>query len=330
MTTKKNKTILIILAVIVILLAIISIIGIFLYKNEPEVLQGQIEATEITISGKLLGRIDKFLVKEGQQVRKGDTLVIINSPEVDAQLEQATAMENVARYQNQKVDAGTREQLINALKQAWIAAKADRDLARKTYERVERLYKDSVATAQKRDEAYALYQSAQAAEKAAYNQYQLAFTGAQKEDKESARALVNAARGTVNAVQALLTDSRLTAPESGEIAAIYPTVGELVMPGAAIMNLVVLTDSHVVLNVREDQLPFFYMGGQFRGKVPALGNEEVNFNVSYISPLGSFATWRSTKQTGSYDVATFQIKAYPTDHIDGLRPGMSVLVTLYK
>lgn len=118
--------------------------------------------------------------------------------------------------------------------------------------------------------------------------------------------MVDVARGAVGEVTALLQDARLTAPESGEIAAVYPERGELVGAGTPIMSLVVLEDAHAVLNVREDLMPRFRMGGTFRADVPALDRRGVVFRVYYISPLGSYATWRSTKQAGSYDLRTLR------------------------
>ncbi|MCH5327687.1 MAG: HlyD family secretion protein [Coprobacter sp.] len=317
-------------AFIVILVAVIavSVTGILLSGHHPIVLQGEIECTEIRISGKLPGRIDTFLVKEGQPVKKGDTLVVINSPEATAKLNQANALENVARYQNQKVDRGTRSQVTESMLQLWNKAKSDLQLARTTYNRINNLYKDSVVTLQRKDEAEALYKAASANEKAAYQQYLMAADGAEIQDKESARSLVNAAKGSVEEVEALLRDARLTAPESGQISAIYPKRGELVGAGSPIMSLVVLEDAHVVLNVREDLLPRFKMGGRFNGDIPALGEKGVGFEINYISPLGSYATWKSTRQTGSYDMKTFEIHAVPDAVVPGLRPGMSVLVSL--
>ena len=74
------KTISITFIVILIVTVVVSIIGMLLMSRQPMVLQGQIEATEIRISGKLPGRIDSFLVEEGEWVKAGDTLVVINSP----------------------------------------------------------------------------------------------------------------------------------------------------------------------------------------------------------------------------------------------------------
>ena len=317
-------------AFVIILLAvgIFTGLGVILMHKQQLVLQGQAETTEIRISGKLPGRIDTFFVQEGDWVHQGDTLVVINSPEVYAKYQQVNALEQVAVQQNKKIDAGTRRQIVATALQLWNKTKSDLTLAQTTYNRILTLYKDSVVTSQRKDEVEAMYKAAQAAERAAYEQYQMAVDGAQSEDKASARSMVNAANSTVDEVSSLLVDARLIAPEDGQIATIFPKRGELVAPGTPIMNLVVMDDIHVVLNVREDLMPDFRMGGTFIGDVPALAQKGIGFKIYYISPLGSFATWKSTKQTGSYDLQTFEIHARPTKKVEGLRPGMSVLVEI--
>ena len=325
----ENKLLLKITTLIVVIVAFVSIFGMVLYRTSPEILQGEIECTQVKISGKLLGRIEKFYVQEGDPVAAGDTLVLVNSPETNAMVQSARAMKDAAYYQQQKIDAGARKQTIASLKQIWMAAQAQASLASSTYERIENLYKDSVVTLQRRDEAQALAQSATAAEKAALYQYQMAMEGAQKEDRQTAQAMVNAAQGSLNEVTSLMQDSYLTAPVAGTISEIYPSQGELVMPGTAIMNLLETEDNHVVLNIREDLLDSFLPGCAFTGKIPALGNTEMEFVVYYASPLGSYATWQSSRQSGSYDLTTFKIKARAANGTplkEELRPGMSVIV----
>lgn len=324
----NSKTLTWAFVIIMVAIGLLTALGMVFLEKQPLVLQGQAEATEIRISGKLPGRVDTFLVREGDWVHQGDTLVVINSPEVYAKYEQVNALEQVAKQQNQKIDAGTRQQIIATVQQLWNKTKSDLTLAKTTYSRILTLYKDSVVTSQRKDEVEAIYKAAIAAERAAYEQYQLAVDGAQSEDKASANSLVDAARSTVNEVSALLMDARLTAPEDGQIATIFPKRGELVAPGTPIMNLVVMNDVHVVLNVREDLMPHFQMDGTFVADVPAIGKKDVEFKIYYISPLGSFATWKSTKQTGSYDLCTFEIHARPTQKVEHLRPGMSVLLTM--
>ena len=308
----SNKNISIAFIVVLIVTVGVSVIGMSLMSRQPMVLQGQVEATEIRISGKLPGRVDSFLVQEGDWVKAGDTLVVINSPTIEAKYRQVNALEQVAQEQNKKIDAGTRRQIIATALQLWNKTQSDLTLAQTTYQRILTLYKDSVVTSQRKDEVEAMYKAAQAAERAAYQQYQMAVDGAQSEDRAAARSLVDAARSTVDEVSALLVDSRLTAPEDGQIATIFPKRGELV--------------AHVVLNIREDLMPQFKMGGTFKADIPALGKKDIEFRIYYISPLGSFATWKSTKQTGSYDMQTFEIHARPVQAVEGLRPGMSAIV----
>lgn len=326
---KDNRLIYKITMLVVVIVAIISIFGMILYRSAPTILQGQVECSQIKISGKLLGRIEKFYVREGDIVKAGDTLVLINSPETDALMLSASAMKNAAASENRKIDKGAREQVIASLKEAWLAAQAQASVAASTNERVERLYKDSVATLQRKEETAALAQAAAAAEKAARYQYEMALEGALIEDKEAAKALVDAAQGNVDEIKALLKDSRLTAPADGMISEIYPSQGELIMPGSSIMNLLVLEDAHIVLNIPENLLHHFRQGKKFKGKIPALENTEMEFEVYYTSPLGSYATWQSSRQSGSYDLITFKVKARPTKHSREsaqLRPGMSIIV----
>ena len=307
---------------------LITVIGMLTTKKPPLTLQGEVEATEIRISGKLLGRIDSFLVREGDIVRKGEELVVINSPIVEAQYRKSEALHRAAQEENRKLDVGTRRQVVESAYQMWQSAKSQAELAEKTYRRVLTLYRDSVVARQRYDEAEAAMRSTASAERAAYEQYQMAVEGAQREDRIAGKSLVEVAASGVDEVQALLVDARLSAPADGQIAAIFPKQGELVAPGAPIMSLVVIDDCYIVFNVREDLMPHFRMGGHFTVRIPALGRDDVELEVYYISPLGSFATWKSTKEAGSYDMRTFEVKLRPLSPIEGLRPGMTTILSI--
>lgn len=308
------------------LVVVVTIVALLVSPKPPLTLQGEVEATEIRISGKLLGRIDTFLVSEGSRVRRGDTLVVIHSPIVEAQYRKTEALHRVSEEENRKVDAGTREQVVTSSYQLWLASKSQAQLAEKTYERVCVLYGDSVVPRQRYDEAEAAMMSARAVERSAYEQYRLAKEGMLREDREASRNLVTAAASSVDEVAALLDDARLVAPDDGQIANIYPKRGELVAPGSPIMSVVVLDESYVVFNVREDLMPHFRMGRRYVASVPALARTDVPLEVYYISPLGSFATWKSTRQAGSYDMRTFEVRLRPTTEVEGLRPGMTALI----
>ena len=323
---KKERSLVVGLIALIVIIVVLALIGLFLLKPEPQIIQGQAETTQVRVSGKLPGRVVEFMVEEGQHVLAGDTLVHIHSSLVEAKLSQAEAMETVAKAQNKKVDSGTRVELLNSAYDMWQQAQAGLTIAKKTYERMQSLYKKGVVSEQKRDEAEAAYKAMVATESAAKSQYEMAKAGAQAEDKAAAAAMVAAAQGSVAEVESILSDSYLTAPTDGEISDIFPNVGELVSLGAPIMNVLKLDDMWVSFNVREDLLENLTMGAEVQAIIPALENKEVTLKVFYIRDMGSYAVWRATKVTGQYDAKTFQVKARPVEPVDNLRPGMSVLL----
>ncbi|MBD5176006.1 MAG: biotin/lipoyl-binding protein [Muribaculaceae bacterium] len=322
-TTPKDKLLILTLIAIIIVVAAIAVGGFLFLKPAPDTIQGQGEATEVRVSGKLPGRILEIYVEEGQHVKTGDTLVHIKSTLADAKLAQAQAMEAAANAANKKVDAGTRSQIIASAKDLWTQAQAATGITEKTYRRLDNLFNQGVVSEQKRDEAKAAYDAARAAENAAKSQYELALSGPQKEDKEASSAMVNVAKGGVKEVDALLEDSYLLAPCDGEITVVYPNVSELVATGAPIMTL--QKDDHwAVFNVRETSLKDIKLGTMLDVYIPAL-DVTTQMRVFYIKDLGTYANWQATKSTGDFDARTFQVKARPEKPIADFRPGMSVI-----
>ncbi len=325
-SNNKEKGLTIGLVAIILVIVLLALIGFFLLDPKAEIVQGQAEATQIRISGKLPGRIAEYWVEEGQRVHRGDTLVRISSPDAEAKLLQASAMESVYKATNEKVDNGARKEVIQSAYDMWQKALAGLEIAKKSFDRMNALYEKGVISAQKRDEVEAQYKAMVATESAARAQYDLAVSGAQSEDKKAAAAMVLAAQGGVNQVKSVLADSYLTAPIDGEVSEIFPNVSELVGTGAPIMNVLQLDDMWVTFNVREELLKDFTMGKEINVVIPALGNEKAVLKIYFIKDMGSYAVWRATKATGSYDARTFQVKARPTSPIKDLRPGMSVLI----
>jgi len=322
---KSNQDLRTGLIALIVVVILIFIVGIIINRHEPVIIQGEADASEIRISGKIPGRIKEFRGEEGSQVKAGDTLVIIDSPELTAKLEQASAAQNAASAQDRKANKGARKELILGAFEMYQKAQVGVDITKKSYDRVQRLFDKGVVTAQKRDEAEAQYKASVATSNAAKSQYDMALNGAEKEDKEAALALVDRAKGAVNEVKSYIRETTLTSPISGEITEIYPKCGELVGTGAPIMSIVDLNDMWFTFNIREDLLDDLKMGKTFNVKVPALNNRVIAVKVNYIKALASYATWKATKTTGQFDVKTFEVRARPTSKITDLRPGMTAL-----
>lgn len=307
-------------------IAIVAVVGFFMLRKGPEIIQGQAEVDEYRVSSKVPGRILEFRVKEGQTVQAGDTLAILEAPDIAAKMEQARAAEAAAQAQNEKAIKGARQEQIQAAYEMWQKAQAGVDIAEKSYKRVKNLFEQGVMPAQKLDEVTAQRNAAIATEKAAKAQYTMAKNGAEREDKMAAAALVERAKGAVAEVESYVKETFLIAQAAGEVSEIFPKVGELVGTGAPIMNIAILKDMWVTFNVREDLLKNLTMGAEFEAIVPALDNKTIKLKVDYMKDLGTYAAWKATKTTGQFDLKTFEVRARPMEIVEGLRPGMSVII----
>ncbi len=328
MSTSKYKNINIIIAfsAFAILVCIVALAGFFLLKAGPEMIQGEAEVAEYRVSGKVPGRILRICAEEGMLVDAGDTLVVLEAPEVDAKLEQATAAESAAQAQNEKALKGARQEQIQGAYEMWQKAIAGMEIAEKTYIRVKNLSEQGVMSAQKLDEATAQRNAAIATERAAKSQYDMARNGAEREDKLAAAALVARAKGAVAEVESYKKEMVLTAQMAGEVTEVYPKLGELVGTGAPIMSVAMVENVWVTFQVREDLLRDLAVGKECIAYIPALGKKEVKLKVTYMKDMGSFAAWKATKTTGQYDLKTFEVKALPLQPVEGLRAGMSVIL----
>lgn len=322
--TQHNNILLAIVAFISVVV-VVALIGFFTLGRSEEIIQGEVEVTEYRISCKLPGRILQLRVEEGDYVHVGDTLAILETPEVEAQQRIAEATQGAANAMKEMADNGARKEQIQGAYQLLQQAIVARDISQKSYKRVQNLFDEGVVSAQKRDEAYAAYKATEAQVLAAQSQYDMAKNGARMEEKEAAAKQAQAAKGAVDIVKSLLKETVQVATEEGEVSEIYPKVGELVGMGSPIMTIAVMKDLWGTFNVREDQLQGMKVGDELTAFSPAF-NKDVKMKVFYIKDQGSFAVWKATKANGQYDLKTFEVKARPINAFDGLRPGMSLIV----
>lgn len=296
------------------------------YQPKPTILQGQIEAKEYSISSKIAGRIDKVFVQKGDMVTKNMPIFTINSPELEAKIAQAKAQKEAASAQAQEADKGARKQQIAAAHDEWQKAKAAANLAQKTYKRIKNLYKEGVVSSQKKDEAYTRYKAAKFTQEAAFQMYEMAQEGTRKEQKIAASQKEKMAASAVEEIEAYAKDLKIRSFYNGEVSMVLLNSGELAPQGFPVVQVVDMNDSWVSIHIREDSLKRFQKGATFEAQIPALGSKKYTFKVTYISVLGSYATWRATNVQKDFDMRTFEIQAKATKPIKNLRVGMSVLV----
>ena len=322
--SQHNNILLAIIGFIAVIV-IVAFIGFLTLERDDDTIQGEIEVSEYRVSCKLPGRIVEIRVKEGDYVHAGDTLAVLEVPEVDAQRRVAQATGEATKAIQDLTDAGARKEQIQGAFELYQQAMAASEIARKTYTRMQNLYDEGVISGQKRDEAFAAFKATEAQVKAAKSQYDMARNGAREQEKRVVASHVKAAQGAVDVVSSLLKETVQVAQVDGEVSEIYPKVGELVGLGSPIMSISVMKDMWGTFNVREDRLEGLKMGQTFTAFVPAF-NKELKLKVYYIKDQGAYAVWKATKANGQYDLKTFEIKARPITPFEGLRPGMSLII----
>ena len=311
---------------IAILVIFISYSILLLTRPKPLEVQGEVEATQIRVASKLVGRIDSLPIHKGDIVKKGQLLFMLNSPEIEARMMQASAGLKGAQAQNRKANNGAQQEDIQAAYTNYLKSQAASDLANKTYQRIQNLYKEGVVPAQKRDEAETQMKAANETTNGAIAIWEKAKNGTRSEDKISAIAMVDRAEGAINEVKSYLNETNIFAPLNAEVANIIAERGELISAGYPVVTLVNLDDCWITFNLREDMLSAIKKGSIIEAKFVALGNKMIKLKITYITVLGSFATWNATKTAGDFDMKTFEVHGVPIEKVEGLRPGMSALV----
>lgn len=325
-TKNQHKEILFGVAAFATVVVLIALVGWIILGDKDSSIQGEVEVEEYRVSFKLPGRILQICVHEGDYVRKGDTLAYLDAPDVEAKKAQAQSLEAAAAALVEKANNGAQEEQIRGAYELWQQAIAAVDIYQKSFDRVNRLYEAGVVSAQKKDEAESQLKVYKAKCEAAKSQYDMAQNGARYEDKKAAAAKRNQAAGAVAEVNSYIQEMVQIAQFDGEVVTIYPKVGELVGAGSPVMTIAIKDDAWGVFNFREDKLKGLNTGDVLNVYSPAL-DKNFDMKVTSIKDQGSYAVWKATKDNGAYDLKTFEVKARPTQTVEGLRSGMSLIYT---
>ncbi|WP_394661702.1 HlyD family secretion protein [uncultured Acinetobacter sp.] len=312
---------------LIILLLIIGLIiyGLWkAYQPRSVALQGRVEAETLYVTTKVPSRIAEIFVEEGQNIKKGQALARLVSPEIEAKKQQAQAALQSALALQSTAERGSQEENIDTLYANWQSVKAQAELAETTYRRGETLYKEGVISRQRRDEMFAAQRSARALSEAAYQQYARAKRGSTPQQKSMADAQVDIARAALGEAESLETETKLYSPINGTVSKIYGKPSELVAAAVPVVSLLEDDERWVSLNVREDQYRSVYQQKTLQGYVPAL-DKKINFNIQHIDAEGEFATIKTTRQTGGYDIRSFKLHLKSTEAAADLKVGMSVI-----
>ena len=310
-------------AVLIVAVLFVAMIGLslwYLTRREPLVIQGEVQSRTFDMAARVDGRIGQIVVARSQDVSQGAPLIRIDNPELLAKERQSEAAQLVAEADLARVRAGFRAETIATRKAEVERAEADLTLAQKTFDRTRQLVvtHDSPQSQFDKDRAgLTLAERTLDQARLAYNEAVAGFT---REDLNIALAKVESAKADVETLKALVDQMVVVAPADSQVFRIPVEDGEFVLPGVPLISLIDPKD----MWVQFDLLRGLRQGSKFDVRVPALGDRIVELEVRVIAAKGEYTGWRATRASGDFDLRTFEVRAYPTQPVPGLRPGMSV------
>lgn len=307
------------------MLILIAAAALFHSHNQFLLLQGEVDAPEVMVTSKAKGRVIERHVERGDDVKKGQLLLTLESPELTAQYAALKAARDQAKAQLAQSLHGTREETIRHLQASLAQANSQYQNASREYQRLSNLSAKGYVSANELDNARKAKEVAFQQVQGAKAQLEEAKNGDRIELRQKYEAALNEAEQKLAELQVQLDDLQVKAPVDGEIGPIPAEVGEIFNAGSPLLTMVRIPQSYFIYNLREDILVDVKKGDRVQLDVPALGDKKIEAEVRYIAPKGDYATKRATRATGDFDLKTFEVRLYPVEPVDGLRPGMSVL-----
>jgi len=291
---------------------------------------GMVDAEFIDVSASLPGRVLDIPVKEGEDVKEGQTVAQMKTSEIETIQSQVADAVEIARSQMDKVDRGVEPEVLASAKNLQQIAQQQMDLMSKTYSRFQNLYSEGVVSGQERDVIYFKYKAAQKELETAKLNVQLLERGSNREMKNSAQAILNQAQKVEKLTQEIKENASIKAPVSGRISTIVSNKGEMVNAGYPMMTIQKDDSFFVKFNLRQNQMAKIDKGSMVTMKIPGCIPETVKGKVSELAPALGYADWVPEKQNGEFELRTFQIKVKPENPkaIKGLRSGMTAQLIL--
>lgn len=283
---------------------------------------GYVECDEIDIASKIAGRILEIRVKVGDTVKKGDTLAILESKEIEAKVAQAHAGLEAAAAQLEMAQNGVRKEEKAMVQRQFQIATNNLEIVERTYNRILKVYKEGGVSDQEKDMAEFRYKVAQDEYGKAKSYLEMTHNGARKEQIEALKAQVRAMQEKVNEAQTYIAESTIKAPQDGQIKQINSQAGEIITPGFPVISLLD-SKNYVIFNLRESEFNGLKSRDSLKVFIPAL-QQEHQIEVYYIAPMADFSKYEATHEKGSWDVKTFEVRGSFAQNPDGLRPGMTV------
>lgn len=292
------------------LVVVISAVG--CGKPKTEVIQGKIEREQIGIVSKIPGKIIEIRIQEGDFVRKGDTLAILDIPEVDAKKSQAEGAVQSAKAQYDMTLKGATDNQLKQLEAKQKALKEQYELAQKSINRLSNMLKDSLVSQQMYDEAFAKYQGAQSQYLAVQAEISDVKYGARIEQQKMALGQQERALGALQEVSVADSERYIIAPQDMTVESITLKAGELALPGYTLISGTISESTYFRFTIPESQLSKVQKGQEVTVNI-VYNKSQVKGKITSVKALGAYANIATAYPDYEIQESLFEIKISPID-----------------
>lgn len=292
------------------LVVVISAVG--CGKPKTEVIQGKIEREQIGIVSKIPGKIIEIRIQEGDFVRKGDTLAILDIPEVDAKKSQAEGAVQSAKAQYDMTLKGATDNQLKQLEAKQKALKEQYELAQKSINRLSNMLKDSLVSQQMYDEAFAKYQGAQSQYLAVQAEISDVKYGARIEQQKMALGQQERALGALQEVSVADSERYIIAPQDMTVESITLKAGELALPGYTLISGTISESTYFRFTIPESRLSKVQNGQEVMVNV-VYNKSQVKGKITSVKALGAYANIATAYPDYEIQESLFEIKISPID-----------------
>ncbi len=276
----------------------------------PNNKEGKVKRESISVTTKIPGRINTLLVQEGELVKKGDTLAILDIPEVDAKIAQAQGAVRSAAAQYEMTERGATANQLKQLQAKHDALKEQFEFAQKSFRRVEAMFTDSLVSPQTYDEAFAKYQGARAQYQAVVAELDEAKSGVRRENRLMALGQQERASGALREAEVAANERYVIAPTDMTIETITLHVGELATPGYALFNGYLPGSTWFRFTLPENEIDAVQQGQDVDIYIPYL-REHTKGTVTLIKQLTKYANVTTAYPEYEMEQAVYEIKVVP-------------------
>lgn len=292
---------------------------------------GNVDVRQVSLAFEGSGRIRQLIAQEGDAVKAGQVLALLDTHTLALQADQAAALVEVQQHTLQRLKNGSRPEEVAQARSRLAAAQADAQRARNERRRLERIHASpggsGAISAQALDVARSAVRVADASVRERRDALRLLQEGARHEDIEAAEAQLKSAQAQLALLQHQIAQGELRAPVDAVVRTRLLEPGDMASASRPVFALALRNPKWVRIYVREPDLGRVRSGLRAQVQSDSAPGRRIEGTVGYVSSVAEF-TPKSVQTEELRTTLVYEVHVRVNDPDDMLRLGQPVTVYL--